>query len=54
MNFGHTLGHGIEHVSKESILHGEAVAMGILFALKLSEHVGVLEGNYEEIVKETK
>ncbi|MBQ7557934.1 MAG: hypothetical protein IJT00_07710, partial [Lachnospiraceae bacterium] len=30
LNFGHTLGHGIESVSRGSLLHGEAVALGML------------------------
>lgn len=37
LNFGHTIGHGIEIYSNYKILHGEAVALGILSALKLSE-----------------
>ena len=36
LNFGHTIGHGIESDSEYSVLHGEAVALGILVALKLS------------------
>lgn len=30
LNFGHTLGHGIESVSEYALLHGEAVALGML------------------------
>ena len=37
LNFGHTFGHAIEWKSKETIAHGEAVAMGIIKALKLGE-----------------
>lgn len=41
LNFGHTLGHAIEsyHMespSKTKLLHGEAVAIGMILALKLS------------------
>jgi 3-dehydroquinate synthase len=37
LNFGHTLGHGIEACQNYTgLLHGEAVAVGMLFAAKLS------------------
>ncbi|MGL4336880.1 MAG: 3-dehydroquinate synthase [Turicibacter sp.] len=36
LNFGHTLGHGVELVHKE-LSHGEGVAIGIAFALYLSQ-----------------
>jgi len=35
LNFGHTLGHALEN--QYSLLHGEAVAIGMAFAAKLSE-----------------
>jgi len=35
LNFGHTLGHAIENVTNLS--HGEAVSMGMAFAIKYSE-----------------
>ena len=30
LNFGHTLGHGIESSSEYQLLHGEAVALGMV------------------------
>lgn len=39
LNLGHTIGHAIEFAAqenKQSILHGEAVALGLIAALKLS------------------
>jgi 3-dehydroquinate synthase len=43
LNFGHTIGHGIEAaVPYGSMLHGEAVALGIRAALFLSERHGGL------------
>ncbi|MCM0650403.1 3-dehydroquinate synthase [Clostridium swellfunianum] len=37
LNFGHTIGHGIEIDSNYTITHGISVALGMLAALKLSE-----------------
>lgn len=42
LNFGHTLGHAIEtECGYEGIRHGEAVAFGISFALRLAERRGL-------------
>ena len=42
LNFGHTLGHAIEaSLGYEGLRHGEAVAYGILFALRLAELRGL-------------
>lgn len=38
LNFGHTVGHGIEVASDFKISHGESVGLGTLVALKLSEN----------------
>jgi 3-dehydroquinate synthase len=41
LNFGHTMGHAIERVSGYKIMHGYAVALGILVELKISELLGI-------------
>lgn len=39
LDFGHTVGHAIEICSCNAVTRGNAVALGILFAIKLSEQV---------------
>jgi 3-dehydroquinate synthase len=42
LNFGHTLGHAIENAaSYRRYRHGEAVTMGMVFAVRLSEKCGL-------------
>ena len=47
LNLGHTFAHAIEHEAlrlRDDITHGEAVAMGILLAARLSDALGVSAG----------
>ena len=42
LNFGHTLGHAVEALARyRGVLHGEAVAMGMVFAARRSEALGL-------------
>lgn len=51
LNFGHTLGHAIEaEAGYGNVTHGEAVAIGMVFALQLSKDVLKLEFNLEEFI----
>lgn len=50
LNLGHTLGHALEGISqakktdtRDMLHHGEAVALGMYFAMILSEHMGARE-----------
>jgi 3-dehydroquinate synthase len=38
MNFGHTVGHAVEAISDFKIKHGEALAIGMVAAAKISQH----------------
>ena len=40
LNFGHTIGHAIERDQK--LLHGQAVALGMVMASRLSVNLGML------------
>jgi 3-dehydroquinate synthase len=41
LNFGHTIGHAIEALSGYALLHGEAVAIGMVEEARLGERLGV-------------
>jgi 3-dehydroquinate synthase len=42
LNYGHTLGHAIERVQNFGWRHGEAVAVGLVFAAELAGRAGLL------------
>ncbi len=43
LNFGHTIAHALEATQGYELLHGEAVAVGMLAEAKLGERIGVTE-----------
>jgi 3-dehydroquinate synthase len=52
LNFGHTLGHALEAVGEfKGNSHGEAVAVGIIAAAKISQQLGRLESNIVNDIK---
>ena len=51
LNFGHTIGHGVESASGLSLLHGEAVAMGMAMMARLGEAEGHTEPGVAERIE---
>ena len=41
LNFGHTIGHGVEAASSFTLLHGEAIAIGMVAEARVGEQLGV-------------
>ncbi len=41
LNFGHTVGHGVEHASGFNMRHGEAVAVGMVIESCIAEKMGL-------------
>lgn len=48
LNLGHTFAHAIEKVSKNSVRHGEAVAMGLAAATDLSARLGYCDPHLKD------
>ena len=51
LNFGHTIGHAVELISGFSLLHGEAVAIGMALESELAERIGVAQAGTAATVK---
>lgn len=43
LNFGHTIGHAVEACSDYTLLHGEAVSVGIVGAIELAAYLKMLD-----------
>jgi 3-dehydroquinate synthase len=41
LNFGHTIGHAVEAATEFKVLHGQAVAMGLVAEARLAEKIGI-------------
>ncbi|KAG0651299.1 3-dehydroquinate synthase [Hyphodiscus hymeniophilus] len=52
LNFGHSIGHAYEAILTPQVLHGEAVAIGMIKEAELARHLGVLKpGAVARLVK---
>lgn len=52
LNFGHTIGHGLEKAGNyKELSHGEAVAIGMAAAVKIGNNIGITkDGCYERLL----
>lgn len=53
LNLGHTIGHAIETVSNYKVRHGEAVAIGMVLAAKLSVQAGLTDESLVQHIEQT-
>lgn len=53
LNFGHTIGHAIERFTEYQLLHGYAVALGLLVEAKIAQLMGLLDRMHYQSIKET-
>jgi 3-dehydroquinate synthase len=53
LNFGHTVGHALEtYLEYEDLLHGEAIAIGMVVESKLAERLGVSEPDLASTIEQ--
>jgi 5-deoxy-5-amino-3-dehydroquinate synthase len=45
LNYGHTLAHALETAGHYDLMHGEAVAIGLVYAAHLAEHLGRIDSS---------
>jgi len=51
LNFGHTVGHAVELASGYSLLHGEAVAIGMVYESLIAERIGAAVPGTTDIIR---
>lgn len=53
LNFGHTVGHAIEIVSNFNVLHGEAVAVGMVVETRIAERLSIASAGLSDTIAGT-
>jgi 5-deoxy-5-amino-3-dehydroquinate synthase len=53
LNYGHTLGHALEVATEFELRHGEAVAIGLVYAAELAWRVGMIDRERVDVHRET-
>ncbi|NQU29392.1 MAG: 3-dehydroquinate synthase, partial [Anaerolineae bacterium] len=53
LNFGHTIGHGIESLTQYGLRHGEAVGVGMVVEARLAEKLGISEAGLADKIAAT-
>ncbi|MBL7162806.1 MAG: 3-dehydroquinate synthase [Anaerolineales bacterium] len=48
LNFGHTVGHGVELISGFRVRHGEAVAIGMVAETRMAEQIGLAQAGLSD------
>ncbi len=51
LNFGHTVGHAVELLENYSMRHGEAIAIGMVYAARLAHRLGICDERVPEKVE---
>jgi 5-deoxy-5-amino-3-dehydroquinate synthase len=55
LNYGHTLAHALETAGRYDLRHGEAVAIGLMYAARLAERLERIDGDrvryHEHVVR---
>jgi 3-dehydroquinate synthase len=52
LNFGHTIGHALESLSQYKLLHGYAVAYGMLFEIKIARLMHFIDEKEETFIQQ--
>jgi 3-dehydroquinate synthase len=52
LNFGHTIAHAVESATKYRVLHGFAVAMGMVAEARIAERLGIAERGLAKTIAE--
>jgi 3-dehydroquinate synthetase len=53
LNFGHTVGHAVELVSKFQLSHGEAISNGMVAEAKYAERIGIASAGLAAVIGST-